>query len=137
MASVLARAADELREEALAFRRSRTVEVSSVAEAVEAAGTGFARIPWSALGEAARPSWPPSRSVCAACGRPGRGTKRSEVSMQRSDLTGPHCLERGTCRLIGPSAGSGASAKIPGGRQITGSGGYPRCHRPAHAGGGG
>ncbi len=50
--SVLARADGELRDEALAFRRSRTVDVSTVPEAVEAARTGFARIPWSALGEA-------------------------------------------------------------------------------------
>jgi prolyl-tRNA synthetase len=52
VSAVLARAGDELRAEALAFRQSRTAEVKSVPEAVEAAGSGFARIPWSALGEA-------------------------------------------------------------------------------------
>ncbi len=48
---VLAAAGDELRAEALAFRQARTVDVSTVAEAAEAASTGFARIPWSILGE--------------------------------------------------------------------------------------
>jgi prolyl-tRNA synthetase len=52
VSAALARAGDELRAEALAFRQSRTAEVKSVSEAVEAAGSGFARIPWSALGEA-------------------------------------------------------------------------------------
>jgi prolyl-tRNA synthetase len=49
---ILARAGNDLREEALAFRQSRTIDVSSVAEAVEAASTGFARIPWTLLGDA-------------------------------------------------------------------------------------
>jgi prolyl-tRNA synthetase len=67
--SVLGRAGDELREEALAFRRSRTVDVSSVAEAVEAAGTGFARIPWSVLGEAGEAELA-AESVSVRCLRP-------------------------------------------------------------------
>jgi prolyl-tRNA synthetase len=69
VASVLARTGDELREEALAFRRSRTVEVSSVAEAVDAAGTGFARIPWSVLGEAGEVELA-AESVSVRCLRP-------------------------------------------------------------------
>ncbi len=50
--AILARTGSELRDEALAFRRARTFEVSTAAEAVEAARTGFGRIPWSTLGEA-------------------------------------------------------------------------------------
>ncbi len=66
---VLARAGDELREEALAFRRSRTADVSSEAEAVDAAGTGFARIPWSVLGEAGEAELA-KESVSVRCLRP-------------------------------------------------------------------
>ncbi|MFX0593619.1 proline--tRNA ligase [Melissospora conviva] len=39
-----------LHDEALALRTSRTVEVSTLAEAIEAAATGWARLPWSAVG---------------------------------------------------------------------------------------
>ncbi|MDG4785571.1 proline--tRNA ligase [Micromonospora sp. WMMD1102] len=39
-----------LYDEALARRESQTVSVDSLAEAIEAAGTGFARVPWSAVG---------------------------------------------------------------------------------------
>ena len=67
--AVLSRAGDEMREEALAFRRSRTVEVSSAAEAVEAAGTGFARIPWATLGEAGEAALA-AESVSVRCLRP-------------------------------------------------------------------
>jgi prolyl-tRNA synthetase len=67
--SVLARAGDEMREEALAFRRSRTVAVSSVGEAVEAAGTGFARIPWAVVGEAGEAERA-ADSVSVRCLRP-------------------------------------------------------------------
>jgi prolyl-tRNA synthetase len=67
--AVLSRADGELREEALAFRRSRTVEVSSVAEAVEAARTGFARIPWSVLGEAGETELA-AESISVRCLRP-------------------------------------------------------------------
>jgi prolyl-tRNA synthetase len=41
----------DLLEAARARLASRTAEVTSVAEALEAAQTGFARIPWSAVGE--------------------------------------------------------------------------------------
>ena len=37
--------------DALTRQRERTVEVASVPEAVEASGTGWARLPWSAVGE--------------------------------------------------------------------------------------
>jgi prolyl-tRNA synthetase len=40
-----------LLEEATAFRDSRTTEVTGVEEALEAARTGFAILPWSALGD--------------------------------------------------------------------------------------
>ncbi|HLS40121.1 MAG TPA: proline--tRNA ligase [Ornithinicoccus sp.] len=40
-----------LYDEALAFARSRTVDVTSPDEAAEAARTGWARLPWSSLGE--------------------------------------------------------------------------------------
>jgi len=46
----LSAASDLLREEALAFRSSHTVEAKSLAEALEAGTTGFAKIPWSELG---------------------------------------------------------------------------------------
>jgi len=53
VATVLA-ALDEdqqrLHDEALAFRESHTVEVATLAEAVEASATGWARVPWSAVG---------------------------------------------------------------------------------------
>ncbi|RKR90729.1 prolyl-tRNA synthetase [Micromonospora pisi] len=39
-----------LHDEALALRQSRTVEVATLAEALEAAATGWARVPWSAVG---------------------------------------------------------------------------------------
>jgi prolyl-tRNA synthetase len=38
--------------EALAMRESRTADVSSLDEAIEAAGTGWARVPWAAVGDA-------------------------------------------------------------------------------------
>jgi prolyl-tRNA synthetase len=37
---------------ALARREASTVEVATLAEALEAAGTGWARVPWSAVGPA-------------------------------------------------------------------------------------
>ncbi|HEY0697881.1 MAG TPA: proline--tRNA ligase [Micromonospora sp.] len=39
-----------LHDQALAFRESRTVTVDTLAEAIEAAATGWARVPWSAVG---------------------------------------------------------------------------------------
>jgi prolyl-tRNA synthetase len=69
VSSVLARASGELRNEALAFRRSRTVEVSTVAQAVEAAETGFAHIPWSVLGEEGEAELA-VRSISVRCLRP-------------------------------------------------------------------
>ena len=39
-----------LYEKALAEQKRRTAEVTSVSEAIEAAGTGWARLPWSAVG---------------------------------------------------------------------------------------
>ncbi|HEX6968285.1 MAG TPA: proline--tRNA ligase [Micromonosporaceae bacterium] len=41
-----------LYDEALAAREARTASVGSLAEAIEAASTGFARVPWSAVGPA-------------------------------------------------------------------------------------
>ncbi|MER5704853.1 proline--tRNA ligase [Micromonospora sp. NPDC002296] len=41
-----------LHDQALAHRESRTVEVATLAEAIEAAATGWARVPWSAVGVA-------------------------------------------------------------------------------------
>lgn len=40
-----------LYDDALAFREERTVEVKTLDEAIEAAQTGWARVPWSAIGE--------------------------------------------------------------------------------------
>lgn len=40
-----------LYEQALAFRESRTADVATLAEAVEAAATGFARLPWRLVGD--------------------------------------------------------------------------------------
>ena len=39
-----------LYDEALAMREARTAEVRTLAEAIEAAGTGWARLPWPAVG---------------------------------------------------------------------------------------
>jgi prolyl-tRNA synthetase len=39
-----------LYDEALALRQSRTAEVATLDEALEAAGTGWARVPWSVVG---------------------------------------------------------------------------------------
>jgi prolyl-tRNA synthetase len=39
-----------LYDDALAFRAGRTVEVKTLAEAIEAAQTGWAKVPWSAVG---------------------------------------------------------------------------------------
>ncbi|GIF73137.1 proline--tRNA ligase [Asanoa siamensis] len=39
-----------MHDEALAFRESRTFEVSTLAEAIEASANGWARVPWSAVG---------------------------------------------------------------------------------------
>src|SRR3954463_2130060 len=39
-----------LHDEALSFREPRTVEVGSLGDAIEAAQTGWARVPWSAVG---------------------------------------------------------------------------------------
>ncbi|MFI0791222.1 proline--tRNA ligase [Micromonospora rubida] len=41
-----------LHDQALAHRQSRTVEVATLAEAIEAAATGWALVPWSAVGVA-------------------------------------------------------------------------------------
>ncbi|EEP73940.1 proline--tRNA ligase [Micromonospora sp. KC207] len=41
-----------LHDQALAHRESRTVQVATLAEAIEAAATGWARVPWSAVGVA-------------------------------------------------------------------------------------
>ncbi|XVU24311.1 proline--tRNA ligase [Actinoplanes sp. CA-054009] len=40
-----------LYDEALAFRAANTVEVKTLGDAIEAAQTGWARVPWSAVGE--------------------------------------------------------------------------------------
>jgi prolyl-tRNA synthetase len=47
---VLVGVATDLRDEALAFRQANTSEVAGIEEAVDAGATGFARLPWSALG---------------------------------------------------------------------------------------
>jgi prolyl-tRNA synthetase len=47
----LAAAQEALLAGATAFRDARTANVRSVEEAAEAAATGFARLPWSAVGE--------------------------------------------------------------------------------------
>ena len=51
-AVLAALAADQqgLYDEALAFRRSRTAEVATLDEAIEAAATGWARLPWAQVG---------------------------------------------------------------------------------------
>ena len=38
-------------DDALAFREEHTVDVKSLGDAIEAAQTGWARVPWSAVGE--------------------------------------------------------------------------------------
>jgi len=48
--AALAAGQQALYDEALAEQRSRTAEVTSLAEAIEAAGNGWARLPWPAVG---------------------------------------------------------------------------------------
>lgn len=48
--SALAADQQGLYDEALARRESRTADVSTLDEAIEAAGTGWARVPWAAVG---------------------------------------------------------------------------------------
>ena len=50
VAAALAADQHVLYDEALARQESRTAEVASVTEAIEAAGTGWARLPWAAAG---------------------------------------------------------------------------------------
>jgi prolyl-tRNA synthetase len=50
VASALEADQKALYDEAVAMRAARTVEVTSLDEAIEAAGSGFARVPWSAVG---------------------------------------------------------------------------------------
>jgi prolyl-tRNA synthetase len=50
VADALAEDQQALYDQALARRESRTVDVSGVGEAAEAAATGWARVPWAALG---------------------------------------------------------------------------------------
>ena len=48
---ICASAGRELRDEALAFRETRTATVGSLAEAAEVGAAGFARVPWREVGE--------------------------------------------------------------------------------------
>jgi len=48
---ILATVTNELRAEALELRQSRTVDASTLEEAIEAGATGFARLPVQALGD--------------------------------------------------------------------------------------
>ncbi len=48
--ATVARVADELRAEAVAFRDARTQDVDDLGGAVEAGQAGFARVPWAAVG---------------------------------------------------------------------------------------
>jgi prolyl-tRNA synthetase len=50
IAAALQGAQDQLWDEAVAFRESHTADVSTLEAAVEAAQTGYARIPWDACG---------------------------------------------------------------------------------------
>jgi len=50
VASALETDQKALYDQALAERKRRTAEVTSVSEAIEAAGIGWARLPWCAVG---------------------------------------------------------------------------------------
>jgi prolyl-tRNA synthetase len=50
VAAALQEAQDQLWDEAVAFREEHTVDTSTVDEAIEAAQTGYARLPWDACG---------------------------------------------------------------------------------------
>jgi len=52
VARVCARAGTDLRDEALAFREARTAPAATLDEAVAVGTSGFARVPWRAVGEA-------------------------------------------------------------------------------------
>ena len=82
--AVLAGVADDLRAEAGATRQARTVDVDDLEAAAAAGATGFARLPWSAVGPegearlaadgAQRPLPPASRR------RTGRGGRRRRLA---------------------------------------------------------
>lgn len=61
-------AADQqaLYDEALALRESRTADAATREEAAEAAATGFARIPWSALGDEGE-AWLNKQAITVRC----------------------------------------------------------------------
>ncbi|GLY94638.1 proline--tRNA ligase [Actinoplanes sp. NBRC 103695] len=51
VAAALVADQQRLYDDALAFRQERTVDVKSLADAIEVAQTGWAQVPWSAVGE--------------------------------------------------------------------------------------
>jgi prolyl-tRNA synthetase len=63
-----------LHSRALAMRDERTVDVSSLDDAVDAAQDGFARVPWSAIGEGEGETLLAQRSVSVRCLQRADGT---------------------------------------------------------------
>ncbi|HVX20345.1 MAG TPA: proline--tRNA ligase [Acidimicrobiales bacterium] len=78
----LAAVADDLRAEALAFRQSRTADVDDLAGAVEAGATGFARVPWAAVG-------PDGEQRLAAASLSVRCLQRPDGSLAAGGPAGP------------------------------------------------
>ena len=64
--TALTTAQTRLLDEATARREARTVDVTTLDEAAEAAGTGWARIPWATLGVAGEAELA-TRSVTVRC----------------------------------------------------------------------
>ena len=78
MPGLLATVQQSIFDAALARREARTVEVSTVADAREAAQSGFARAPWSAIGEAGEAELNQSAVSVRCLLRPDGGVPESQ-----------------------------------------------------------
>ena len=81
----LGRVTTALRDEARAMLEARTHEVSTLDEAVEVAGSGFARIPWSALGPEGEARLATEAMTVRCLQRPDGGLAEEAGSEARAD----------------------------------------------------
>ena len=88
-----------LYEEALAEQRRRTADVTSIPEAIEAASTGWARLPWSEVGSEGEAELNAQGITVAAC--PTRRMSRTWLPSSAAPTDRPcpvlgcQCLDRG------------------------------------------
>ena len=107
-------------------RTSRTVDVATIAEAAEAAATGWARIPWADLGAegeaklaeqgvSVRCLVAEDGSVPDARGRPGHPGDRGArlLSVRRRPLTARPCTEYGIRPALGRVRGFSGLRRLP------------------------